>query len=268
MELMARHGQDDEWDDDLGWIDEPATPRRPAKSVAATAAPAVAAPERSTPDPDPDPDAPLELEDDDWHVEPPPVPKRRPDSGSAWSRTARRRRGPLGSPVVLLALYSIAGIALIVLAVNLLSGSFSGSDDPAPVTPAADRVPVEEPAAATPTPAATAAPAVSDFELGQREKAATDARAVAIAAAERAVRTARTAERRRIARARRARAARARARKKAAARARRRAAAPPAATTTPPATAPAPAPAQPAPAPSGGGGGGGGGGGSCEFCIG
>ena len=32
MELMARHGHDDEWDDDLGWIDGPAASARPASS--------------------------------------------------------------------------------------------------------------------------------------------------------------------------------------------------------------------------------------------
>jgi len=262
MELMARYDHDDEWDDDIGWIDEPAAPRRATKAVAAPAAPPVSASEQAPPDPD----APLELEDDDWHVEPPPVPTRRPADGAGSSRAAtRRRRGPLGSPVVLLAIYSIGGIALIVLAVNLLSGSFRGGDDPAPVKAAADRVPAAETAPATPTPAATEAPSVSDFELGRRETAATSARDAAIADSTRAVRAARAAERRRIARERRARAARARARTKAAARERRNAT-PPAAAATPPAIAPAaptPVPA-PAPAPSGGGGGGN----SCEFCIG
>ena len=148
--------------------------------------------------------APLELEDDDWQVPPPPVPARPATSGDGGARGGvKRRRGPLGSPVVLLALYSIAGIALIVLAVNLLSGSLGSGDTPRPV-PAADRQPAEAAApvaTATPAPAATAA--VSDFELSRRERAAARAREAAIAAAERAERAARRAERRRIARERR-----------------------------------------------------------------
>ena len=194
------------------------------------------------------------------------MPRRRPTSGDGWSRAARRRRGPLGSPVVLLAMYSIAGIALIVLAVNLLSGSFSGSDDPAPVAPAADRVPVEEPASATPTPAATAAPSVSDFELAQREEAAADAREAAIAArrARRAGRPHGRAAQDRTG-APRPRRPRTRTQEGRSARAPQRLTAGRGDDATRDGARGA-APAQPAPAPSGGGGGGGGG--SCEFCIG
>ena len=108
-------------------------------------------------------------------------------AADGWNRaTGKRRRRLFRSPVVLLALYSIAGIALIVLAVNLVSGSFRGGDAPRPV-PAADREPAAT-AAATPTPVAT--PAVSDFELAQREAANRAARRAAITAEQRAVRAA------------------------------------------------------------------------------
>jgi hypothetical protein len=215
----------------------------------------------------PDPQAPLEFEDDDWQFAPPP---RRPAGVAATASAAgpgraytsapvRRRRGPLGSPVFLLALYSTAGLALIVLAVNLLSGSLNGGPnaaEPAAVT--------QEPVAtvhATATPAPE--PTVSAAELERRRDAARAAMAAATAAVERSQRQARAAERRRIARERRAR-AKAKARARAAAR--RRATAPPATSTAPPATTPSP-PAPTTPAPSSGGGSGGGGS-SCEFCIG
>jgi hypothetical protein len=214
----------------------------------------------------PDPQAPLEFEDDDWQFAPPP---RRPAGVAATASAAgpgraytsapvRRRRGPLGSPVFLLALYSTAGLALIVLAVNLLSGSLNGG--PSAAEPAAV---TQEPVAtvhATATPAPE--PTVSAAELERRRDAARAAMAAATAAVERSQRQARAAERRRIARERRAR-AKAKARARAAAR--RRAATPPATGTTP---SPTPAPPAPtAPAPSSGGGSGGGGS-SCEFCIG
>jgi hypothetical protein len=211
-----------------------------------------------------DPEAPLELEDDDWQFAPPP-PRRAAGSVAAASAAgpgrayvsapARRRRGPLGSPVFLLALYSTGGLALVVLAVNLLSGSLSGGPGAAEPVVTAEPVATVE-AAATPTPE----PTVSAAELERRRDAATAAMAAATAAAERAERQARAAERRRIALERRARKmARARAR----AAARRRAAASPPASTTP--VPPAPTAQPPS---SGGTGGGGGGGSSCEFCIG
>ena len=219
---------EDEWDDELGWIDVPAPAERTARGAApAPRREAPAAPVRSAAqgaetiarpdgrngagpaarDGGSDAQAPLELEDDDWQVPPPPVPARPATSPDGWARAGgKRRRGPLSSPVVLLAIYSIGGIALIVLAVNLLSGSFGAGDAPRAV-PAADRQPAAETApVATATPAPAAPAAVSDFELGRREAAAEEARAAAIAAAERAERAARTAERRRIARERRQRA--------------------------------------------------------------
>jgi hypothetical protein len=300
MGLMAHDAFDDDWDDDLGWIDVPARPESRAAAAQSDGSPRVR--DEIAPDADvnssprvrdefasdtdvnsthtagstaamrdgaTDPDAPLELEDDDWQVAPPPVPARRATAGDDRARSGRRRRGPLGSPVVLLALYSAAGVALVVLAVNLLSGSFRGDDAPRTV-PAADRQPLDE-AAPAPTAVATATPvaepAVSDFELRRREQAAAAARTAAIAAATRAEKAARAAERRRIVRERRqmVRERRERARARARAQARRRPASPPAAATAPPAEAPAaPPPPAPAPAPSGGGGGDTG----CEFCIG
>jgi hypothetical protein len=207
-----------------------------------------------------DAQAPLELEDDDWQFAPPP--RRAAGSVAAASAAgpgrayasapARPRRGPLGSPVFLLALYSTGGLALVVLAVSLLSGSLSGGPSAAEPAVTAEPVATVE-AAATPTPE----PTVSSAELERRRDAATAAMGAATAAAERAQRQARAAERRRIARERRAR-ERARAR----AEARRRAAASPPAPTTPVPPAPTATP------PSSGGTGGGGGGSSCEFCIG
>ena len=255
----ARPGED-EWDDELGWIDVPARAVRPAHDSpvprrVAPAAPARVAKTIERPhgtgsigadharDGALDAQAPLELEDDDWQVPPPPVPARPATSPDGWARAAgKRRRGPLSSPVVLLAIYSIGGIALIVLAVNLLSGSFGAGDAPRAV-PAADRQPAAETApVATATPAPAAPAAVSDFELGRREAAAEEARAAAIAAAERAERAARAAERRRIARERRQRARRrARARQEA-----RRRANSPSAAAAPPAAA---APSRPGPGP-------------------
>jgi hypothetical protein len=207
-----------------------------------------------------DAQAPLELEDDDWQFAPPP--RRAAGSVAAASAAgpgrayasapARPRRGPLGSPVFLLALYSTGGLALVVLAVSLLSGSLSGGPSAAEPAVTAEPVATVE-AAATPTPE----PTVSSAELERRRDAATAAMGAATAAAERAQRQARAAEQRRIARERRAR-ERARAR----AEARRRAAASPPAPTTPVPPAPTATP------PSSGGTGGGGGGSSCEFCIG
>jgi hypothetical protein len=210
----------------------------------------------------PDPHAPLEFEDDDWQfAAPPPRPAGVAAAAGAagpgrayTSAPARRRRGPLGNPVFLLALYSTAGLALIVLAVNLLTGSLGGGTsavEPAAVT--------QEPVAtvhATATPAPE--PTVSAAELQRRRDAAKAAMAAATAAVERSQRQARAAERRRIAREKRAK-AKARARDKA----RSGTAAPPAATTPAPVT-----PATPAAPPPSSGGGGGGGGSSCEFCIG
>jgi hypothetical protein len=294
MDVMSRDEFDDDWDDELGWVDTDPTssgsrgvPARADRAVATTRGEdAVAATKQraraagngsapatvvARPEPalrsslSPAGDAPLELEDDDWHVAPPPVPARPATSGALPRSTSKRRRGPLGSPVVLLALYSFAGIALIVLAVNLLSGSLGAGEAPQPV-PAADRRPAEEPSAPVATatqatdPTSSGSTGVSDFELSRREAAAAAAHRAAIAAAERAERAARAAERRRIARERRA---RARARERA--EARRRAAAP---APAGPATAAPSTPPPPPPASGGGGSGGGGGGGSCEFCIG
>ncbi len=168
----AVSGLDDEWDDELGWVDVPPRVERTAQrgdgaTASNGAAPAVTARDHGAARAtgfvasdrgiarfddaggsaavaarEYDPRAPLELEDDDWQVPPPPVPARPATSGDGWARGGgKRRRGPLGSPVVMLALYSLAGIALIVLAVNLSSGSLRGGDTPQAV-PAADRRPV------------------------------------------------------------------------------------------------------------------------------
>jgi hypothetical protein len=274
---------DDEWDDDLGWV-EPAPRARAAEPDPAPAEPAVRddappAPATAAPPADPparrtdtvlpradviaspadaDPDAPLELEDDDWRFEPPAVRGTTGPAPAYSSRPpAKRRRGPFGSPVFLLALYSCAGLALIVLAVNLLSGSLSGDGEPEPAV-APEPVATVQASAPAPDPE----PTVSAAELDRRRDAAAAAIAAARGAVQRAERRAVAAERRRIARERRERAA---ARRRAERRRREAASATPPAATAPAAPAPTVAPAPVAPAPSGGGGGGGR---SCEFCIG
>ena len=178
-----------------------------------------------------DPAAPLELEDDDWLAPPPPVRAGfgAPGTAPAYAPQRGRQRKRLFSPVVLVGIYAVGGIGLVVLAVSLLSGSMGGGNAKEPAAPApaaATSTPVPTPSAtpvATPTPTPTPSPA----ELARREDAAASTLAGARSAAGRAERTARSAERKRIAR---QRAARARARAEAR---RRRAAAPPASSAPP-----------------------------------
>jgi 2-oxoglutarate dehydrogenase E2 component (dihydrolipoamide succinyltransferase) len=299
----TREDELDEWDDDLGWIDDREAPAAAEvlddEPAARPAAPApVADPE---PEPVPEPAAPLSLAaapatepadepawDDDLAGE--PVRHARPDGGrplpaargaaafgasQATPPAPRRgRAAALRSPVVMVAVYALAGIALVVLAVSLLSGGLSPS--PAKETRRAAN-PAPAPAQPTPSPqeaaaerAAAAAAERRAFERGKRAAEAQQARAERIARERRAARIARERRARRRAAQRRA----------AQRRAQARAAAPAPGRPSPPsyAPAPAPAPAPAAPAPStggsggssGGGGGGssGGGTGGCEFCIG
>ena len=127
-----------------------------------------------------DPSAPLELEDDDWQLAPPPrtaqgkvAAARAADPGRAYAagRPPAKRRWPFGNPAVLLALYSLAGIGLLVIAVSLLSGSLGGlsgdpqAPEPEPVasvapqaTPAATPAAPPEPSARPSSPAAAGRP--------------------------------------------------------------------------------------------------------------
>ncbi len=148
----------DDWDDDIGWSDDLGdTHPEPAAPVAAEAAtaplPEAPAPV-AEPDPEPAPVAPYSLHaapaapaeepawDDDLADEPARAPL--PDGAGTPHPTARgaaafgasqatppapkpKRGAALRSPVVMVAVYAVTGIALVVLAVSLLSGGLSPS---------------------------------------------------------------------------------------------------------------------------------------------
>jgi hypothetical protein len=179
----------------------------------------------------------------------------------------RTNANPLRSPVALVALYALAGIALVVLAVSLLADGVSPTK-PAPAVRASQSKPLAPkpvPAGVTPE----AAPSPNDAAASRRrelefERAVSDA----LALQRRSVKAAREARRLRIAARHRA------AQRRRSARARRNAA--PNRSTTPSYSAPAPSQAPAAPPTTGSGtgsggssgGSGGGGGSGCEFCIG
>src|SRR5688572_26311231 len=186
--VRVREADLDDWDDDIGWSDDLGdTHPEPAAPVAAEAAtaplPEAPAPV-AEPDPEPAPVAPYSLHaapaapaeepawDDDLADEPARAPL--PDGAGTPHPTARgaaafgasqatppapkpKRGAALRSPVVMVAVYAVTGIALVVLAVSLLSGGLSPS-------PAKKTERTAQKTAPAPAPTATAADAAARSE--------------------------------------------------------------------------------------------------------